>query len=286
MPVKVRPARSIARAESLPLPRRVGLPQVHLRARLLKFVPTRRSLAVGVGMLVLAVGAYFLARETSLFAVSRIEVSGGSPRVAAQVRGALSSISGTSLVSLDGTAVLRRVDALPTVVRAGYDRAFPHTLRISVVPERPAAVLRRGPDSWLVSVRGRVMERLPASGVPHLPRIWVGARTPVRTGETLDPREAGAAARAVGLAGGFTERVASASYTGGSLALHLRSGLELLLGDGEDITLKIAVAERALRVLPAGTRFLDVSVPGRPVSGTGSPGVSSAQNTQQASTRG
>jgi cell division protein FtsQ len=286
MPAKVRSPRSTARAEAAALPRRVPWPQVHLRERLAQIVPSRRSIAVGLGILAFAIGAYFLARETSLFAVDRVEVQGGSPEVAAQVRGALSSVVGSSLVGLDGTEVLRRVDALPTVVRASYDRAFPHTLRIKVVPEQPAAVLRRGPDTWLVSIRGRVMERLPLRAVPNLPRVWVGARTPVRIGEVLDVQGSAAAARAVGLAGTFAKRVASASYTSGSVVFHLRSGLEVILGDARDIKLKVAVAERALPVLPAGSTLLDVSVAGRPVSGTGPPAVIPTTNTQQGSSRG
>ena len=57
----------------------------------------------------------------------------------------------------------------------------------------------------------------------------------------------------------------------GTLVFHLRSGLELLLGDGGDIKLKVAVAARVLAILPTGSTFLDVSSPGRPVSGIGSP---------------
>jgi hypothetical protein len=34
------------------------------------------------------------------------------------------------------------------------------------------------------------------------------------------------------------------------------------------VRLKLAIARRALRGLPAGTAYLDVSVPGRPVAGT------------------
>ena len=45
------------------------------------------------------------------------------------------------------------------------------------------------------------------------------------------------------------------------------SGLELLLGDTRDVALKLAVADRVLRVLPSGMRYLDVSVPDRPVAG-------------------
>ena len=286
MPGTARSPRSSARTEAAALPRRVPWPQVHLREQLSRLVPSRRSVAVGLGILAFAVGAYFLARETSLFAVDRVEVQGGSPAVAVQVRRTLAPVVGSSLVSLDGTEVLRRVDALPTVVRASYDRAFPHTLRIKIVPEQPAAILRRGPDSWLVSMRGRVMERLPLRAVPNLPRVWVGARTPVRIGSVLDAQGSAAAARAVGLAGTFAARVASASYASGSVMFHLRSGLAVVLGDPSEIKLKVAVAERALQALPAGSTLLDVSVPGRPVSGTGPPAVIPATNTQQGSSRG
>lgn len=233
--------------------------------------PTRRSLAVGLGVLVLALGGYLLARESSLFAIDRIEIDGASPVVAGEVRRALGSFVGRPLVGLDGSSVIRRVDALPTVVRASYDRSFPHTLRITVVPERPAAVLRRGPESWLVSTRGRVMERLPSPALPGLPRIWLATRTSVQTGAELTISGTGTAARAAGLAGSFAARVASVSDTDGALVFHLRSGLELLLGGGTDVRLKLAVAARVLAVLPPGSTFLDVSSPGRPVSGIGSP---------------
>ena len=273
---------SVALTEAAALPRRIRLPEVRLRETLAGLAPTRRSIAIGCGILALALGAYAIARETSLFAINRIDVSGGSSRLTAQVRQALAPLAGTSLVGLDGGDVLRRVDALSTVARASFDRAFPHTLRITVVPERPAAVLRRGPDSWLVSVRGRVIERLPAHADATLPRIWVAGRTPVLTGERLDVQGAGATARAVGLAGAFGSRIASASYADGSLVFHLRSGVEVILGDRAQIRLKVAVAEHALAVLPSGSTFLDVSVPGRAVSGTGSPALPALQG----STRG
>ena len=271
MPARARIARSITRVDVHALPSRLSLPQVHPRAWLARFAPTRRSLAVGLGLLAIALCGYLLARETSLFAIERIEVHGGSPRVTRQVQSALASLVGRPLVGLDGSAVLARVDALPTVVSASYDRAFPHMLRITLVPEQPAAVLRRGPHSWLVSRRGRVMERLPVTAVPRLPRIWISTRTPVRTGAELTTAGAAAVAHAVGLAGAFAARVNSASKVNGTLVFHLRSGVALLLGGGGDIKLKVAVAARVLSILPTGSTFLDVSSPGRPVSGIGSP---------------
>lgn len=282
MPARARFARSIARAEAFALPWRPSRLEIHPRAWLARFTPTRRSLALGLGALAVALGGYLIARETPLFSIDRIEVHGGSRQVTRQVHAALASLVGEPLVGLDGSAVLQRVDALPTVVTASYDRDFPHTLRIFVVAERPAAVLRRGPDSWLVSARGRVIERLPSAVVSKLPRIWISTHSPVRTGASLMEPGAATSAHAAGLAGGFGARVASVSYANGTVIFHLRSGVELLLGDPGDIKLKVAVAAHVLPLLPPGSTYLDVSIPGRPVSGIGSPLVFSTRS----STRG
>jgi cell division protein FtsQ len=267
--------------EALPLPRQLSLPDLHPRAWLVRFAPTRRSLLVGLGVLAFALGAYLLARETTLFAIDRIEVDGASRPVQRQVQEALASFQGAPLVGLDGSSVLQKVEALPTVLRASYDRDFPHTLRITVVPERPASVLRRGADSWLVSARGRVMERLGSRPGTSLPRIWISTRVPVRIGADVTGKGLGTAARALGLAGPLGPRVAFASYSNGALVFHLRSGLELLLGAPGDVKLKVAVAKRVLSRLPAGTTFLDLSVPGRPVAGTGSPTATAVQSSSR-----
>jgi len=271
MPARARLARSIARAEALAPPWRPIVPRLNLREWRGRFTPTRRSLALGFSLLGVALGGYLLARETPLFSIDRIEVRGGPPGVDSQVRAALASVVGKPLVGLDGSAALQRVDALPTVVTASYDRDFPHTLRITVVPERPAAVLRRGADSWLISARGTVMQPLAEHALPKLPRIWISTHTAVRTGAGVTAASAARAAHSAGLAGAFASRVASVTITEGVLVFHLRSGLELLLGDGSNVKLKVAVAGKLLPLLPAGSTFLDVSIPGRPVSGTGSP---------------
>lgn len=271
MPARARFPRSLPRADAFALPWRPTRLDVDLQAWLARFTPTRRSLAAGFGMLILALGAYLLARESSLFAIHRVEVHGAPRPVARQVEHVLRPFEGAPLVGLDGSSVLRKVEALPTVLRASYDRSFPHTLSITVVPEHPAAILRRGADSWLVSARGRVMERLRSGDLPRLPRIWISTRTQVRAGAEVPGAGTSAVAQAVGLAGTLAPRVASASYTGGMLVFHLRSGLELLLGDTGGVRLKVAVAKRVLGELPPGSTYLDVSMPGRAVSGTGSP---------------
>ena len=238
-------------------------------------MPSRRSLGIGVAILAVAGGVYAAARESSIFAVRTVEVSGASPRLQAQVRTALAPLMGTNLLALDGAAVERRVAALPAVVTAHYDRSFPHTLHVIVVPERPVAVLRRGTESWLVSARGRVISRMARGGDPALPRIWIPTAVDVVAGAFLDPTHGGTAARSLALvAERFPARIATASFVGGNLTYRLRSGLELRMGDPTDVRLKLAIARRALFDLPPGATYLDVSVPRRPVAGA-NPQVSS-----------
>ena len=93
-----------------------------------------------------AVGLYIAARQTSLFALDRIEVTGAPAPVAARIRSALADYQGRSLVRFDGTDARRRIAGVSEVANATFDRDFPHTLKVRVRLERPVAVLRRGSD--------------------------------------------------------------------------------------------------------------------------------------------
>lgn len=235
----------------------------------------RRALALVIAVPIVLIGAYFAARETSTFAVRTIDVSGGTPALQKQVRTALAPVVGTSLLALNRGAIERRVDALPAVVSTSYDRAFPHTLRVTVVPEEPVAVLHRGKETWLVSARGRTIARIPSHTDMTLPRIWVPTAAPVEAGAFLQPEDGGTVARVLALAVGFPARFTTATLSHGELTLRLRLGIELRLGEPVDVRLKLAVARRALRVLPPGSTYLDVAVPQRPVAGA-NPQVSSS----------
>ena len=228
----------------------------------------RRALAIVIALPILVTGAYFAARDTSTFALHTIQVSGGTPALQARVRAVLAPLAGRSLMALNGRAVDRKVDALPGVVSARYDRAFPHTLRVTIVPEQPVAVLRKGKETWLVSARGRAIRQIPRTARRALPRIWEPSAVQVSAGAFLSPDEGGTVARVLSLAQGFPARFTTASLAHGELTLRLRLGIELRLGDPVDVRLKLAVARRALRVLPAGSTYLDVAVPQRPVAGS------------------
>jgi cell division protein FtsQ len=250
----------------LPLPRR-------RRLDLLRLAPSGRSLLVGVALVLVAAGLYGLARETSMFAVQTIRVDGASPSLAADVEQELARYDGRSLVSLDAASAAQRVAGLPAVRSATVDRAFPHTLRVHVVPERPVAVLRRGADSFLVSARGRVIAPLERGERPELPRIWLPATTDIELGSFLGGPDGGLAARSLAalVGSGFPGRVTFVRALDGQITLGLRGGLELRLGAPVDLRLKIAIAHGIVPslALPAagGPNYLDLAVPERPVAG-------------------
>jgi cell division protein FtsQ len=240
-------------------------------------LPTWARGAGWFGLLVILVAlTYLAARDSSMFAVTRIEVTGASPAVVRQARRALEFTDGQSLLRLDGKGVVSALERLPTVYRAGYDRDFPHTLRIRVVQERPVAVLRRGAGSWIVSARGRIVGPVQRGALPSLPRIWVGSRAVVQVGSLLRDPSAVVASHAL-LSfkdAGLGTRISFVKATDGRLVAGLRSGLQVRFGPPVDLGLKLAVARSILPALAAppagGPTYLDVTVPERPVAGVDS----------------
>ena len=238
------------------------------RLELLRFLPSGRSLLVGLLLLLTGLGLYAAARSTSAFAVDRIAVRGASSEVAADVRKALAPALGESLLGLDLDDLRHRAEQVPMVASASFDRGFPHTLEIAVVPEVPVAVLRQGSSSWLAAAGGRVVAVLDKGALPGLPRIWLKRDVDVRVGESLT----GLQRRAVTAVAPLVERplpsaVNSVVAGRGELALTLRSGIELRLGDTSDLPVKLEVARRVLPQLGDVSGYLDVSVPERPVAG-------------------
>ena len=234
------------------------------------FLPSARSLLVAFSVVTGVLLALVVARATPLFGVRSIEVTGAGPLVERQVRRTLDARTGASLVGLDLSAAGRDVAALSTVAEVTFDRAYPHTLRVAIVPERPVAVVRQGAESFLVSERGRVISRSERGAKPELARVWIGRELTLVSGETVEGPLRTAIGAVTPLAGArFPSRVVSVT-TGDALVMRLRSGLELRMGNMRDVPLKLAVAGRVIPLLPEGSGYLDVSVPHRPVAGSAS----------------
>jgi cell division protein FtsQ len=242
------------------------------RPAFVRLLPSGRSLFVGFAIVLGAVGLYLLARSTPMFAVQKIEVEGAPPAVAAHVRAALAPIEGQSLLALNNAEVERRLAKLSDVAAAGYDRNFPHTLRVTVRPEHPVAVARRGQKAWLVAASTHAITEVPLGTHRELPRIWLAHSGEPQVGATLTDRFGLRAVRALAFArlAHFKGRVRMVRVQERDLTFRLASGLELRLGALRAIPLKLAIAQRVIPGLLAQGRYLylDVSVPARPVAGT------------------
>jgi cell division protein FtsQ len=259
-------SRRLTRAASVVVPFPHGVSGVRLDVA--RFVPSGRSLLAVFAIVLAAGAAYLLAVATSVFAVERVEVRGAPPALERRVLAATSGVVGRSLVSLDVSQVEGRIRALPSVAGVSLDRAFPHTLVVRIAPERPVAVARRGSSAWLVTGSGKVVGPVEPAGERALPRLWLPKRVSVDVGGRLPPVYV-PATRTLAAArdAGFGRAAKGVRFEHGELTLALHDGPEIRLGAPRDLTLKVTIARRIVRLVGSGTTFVDVSVPERPVAG-------------------
>ncbi|MGH3066143.1 MAG: cell division protein FtsQ/DivIB [Gaiellaceae bacterium] len=255
-----------ARAASVvvPFPRGAAGDRLHLA----RFVPSGRSLLVGFGVVLGALGIYWGAHVSSVFAVDRVEVLGAPPEIEREVEAATKGVVGANLVTVDPAEIEGALRALPSVAGASVDRAFPHTLVVKIAPERAVAVARRGQSSWLVTGAGKVIRAIETGSERTYPRIWLTRGVAVRVGGMLPLRYTPATrALAAAIEGKLPRRVKAVRADGDDLTLVLRRGAEIRLGEPTDLGLKVAVATAVFRLVEPGTTYIDVSVPERPVAG-------------------
>jgi hypothetical protein len=123
--------------------------------------PSGRSLLVGFAIVLGALGLYVLARSTPMFAVGKIEVGGRSAGGRGPRPGGAGSLEGRKPAYarlFRGRAAAREA---PRCRGRGLRPDFPHTLRVTVRPEHPVAVARRGPKAWLVAASTRTIAEVP-----------------------------------------------------------------------------------------------------------------------------
>ncbi len=235
--------------------------------------PSARAVFVGAALAGALVLAYGVARTTSLFAVRDVEVAASSPSVAADVRAVVEPHLGSSLVALDASALEARLSAIPSVRAVTVDRAFPHTLAVTVERERPLAVVPDGERAWLVGASGRVLQEIEPAGRSRLARIRVHLARPPEPGATLTDPPTVAALRVLdSLPRRLARETLVVTAEADQVAVVLRDGLELRLGEPTSIAAKLAAATAVLHALPAeeraGVGYLDATVAGRVVAGS------------------
>lgn len=227
--------------------------------------PPRRAL-IGLAAAAIVLGGGFLwLRDSSLASVQKVTITGLPASDGPAVRAALRN------AALDMTTLHVRLDRLRTavspypVVRELHVKAdFPHTLRITVVPYEPVAVLVTQGRRIPVAADGTILRG--QAGSPTLTAVPVGALPGGR--QVADPK----ARAAVALLGAAPRRlrttVDGVRSTRGGLHVEVHRGPELIFGAPTRLAAKWAAAARVLSDPAArGATYVDLRVPERPVAG-------------------
>jgi len=252
-------------------------PVLALRRRALRRSEGHRRLAVLVGAIaiVLLPLGYWVLENSSVFAASQVAVTGATPRVDGLVRAAVAhDVAGKSLLRVDASSLAARIEAIPDVKSASVDRAFPHTVAVSIVMERPAALVRAGKASYVVSVDGRVLRAAKTAGAA-MPRLVLPPASQPAAGRTVDTAEMRSALHVLAVAphrfpAGIARLRKVVASPGGVVAV-FGHGLQVRLGTAGALDVKLHVAARVLVRMGDSVRrsvaYVDVSAPARPAIG-------------------
>jgi cell division protein FtsQ len=258
----------VADLDSVLADRRRALQQTRGRRRLV--------LVAVVAAAVLGFGGYKLLAMSPAFSVTAVDVSGATPQLSAEITRELDhdGATGTSLLETDAGALETRLEKLPYVKSATVDRAFPHTLAVSVDAYSPAVFVQSGKTGWLVAQDGRVLAEA-ATAPRRVARITIPPGAVLEVGDLTGDADVSsgllllrAAPRGFHTSVGRVNRLTSRS---GTITAVVGHHIQLRFGEPVDLPLKMAVVERVMRRIHGGQRrdlaYLDVSAPGRPALG-------------------
>jgi cell division protein FtsQ len=229
----------------------------------------RRQVIAGAVVLVVGAGLYAVARSP-LFGLSAVHVQGAGAATRAAVLAAAGLHPGEPYLAIDAGEVRGRVAALPAVASVTVSRAYPSSLRITVVERHPTAVASSGADRWLVAGDGTVLAR--ASGQPEGLPLVGGVPLPpdVRPGTRLPPGNslANALTGLDGMAPALRRQVTAVTARSiDSLQFQLRGGALVVYGLAERQAAKdaaVLLVQKQLRSEGKRVVRIDVRSPSTP----------------------
>ena len=229
-------------------------------------IARRRLVALGLVVIAFVAGYFLWLRDSSLFAVHEVKVTGVTANAAEVTTALQGAAQGMSTLNIDNTRLREAVGRFPTVATIQIDPSPPHTLKITVAERLPIALVKAGGETVPVSADGYLLRGLRAGG--QLPALELsqqpggGARLAERDLEQAGLLGAAPPELRAGIKG---SRFDSAQQ---GVVIDLASGIQLRMGDASAAAAKWAAAAAVLADPKLGTpAYIDVSVPNRPVSG-------------------
>jgi cell division protein FtsQ len=226
-------------------------------------------LVLGLGA-ALAAGYFFYLRDSSLVAVTKVEVegvrSGDRGRIVAALEAAAREMTTLHVQAAELEAA---VAGFPTVESVTADASFPHGLRIEVAERPPALVAQAGGREVPIAADGTLLAGVSAASELDLPVLELGElpQSGKLAGEPLE--QALVAGAAPDELRPLIEDVEYAEDFG--VVLAMKGGIPIRFGPGARAEAKWAAAAAVLadpKLQSLG--YVDVRVPERPAAGAAS----------------
>ena len=243
----------------------------------------RLALVLGLALVGLLVGGWFLFRDSPLVSASHVTVEGESGPDAARIRQALQSAAHTmSTLDVDMSRLRSAVAPYPIVRDLEVSSQFPHGLRIHVVEQLAVGAIDVGGRKVPVAPDGTLLHDLVAArSLPLIPlRVSPGGA------RVTDSSALGAIRLLAAAPHRLRSKVTQVStVTGHGLVAQLRDGPALYFGDTSDLGAKWLAASAVLADAGSnGASYIDVTDPGRPAAGSGTASTTGQTTTAPAAT--
>lgn len=261
-------ARSTEAASGSKAGKRLSAEKRDDRARRQRQIRIRRGAALAGLLVILAacVWGVFALRDSSLFTVTSVAVTGNRYYKTAEIAEKSGVRSGGSIFDVSTGAVRARLERDPRIASAVVRRDLPHTLAIEVTERKPSAVFDAGGATvWVISSDGVWLSKGSVEGT-RLPTIIdvEGIRPAVGKRET-DKRVLNAVAVTEGLSAQLLKQVQTISAPGiEETALRTKSDVEIFVGRAEQMNKKDRIVRAILRRHKGSVVYINVRVVDRP----------------------
>jgi cell division protein FtsQ len=202
--------------------------------------------------------------RSSFFKVSRVDVTGATTLDRAAVVSD-AGVLGRPIYTIDTGAVETVLRRLPAIQQVHVRRSWPNKIAITVQERKPWGTWQIGGVNYLIADDGTVLDIVPA---PQLVTIFERDAAPgLRPGERVDPDAVRTAELLVDeLPQTVAQQVTRLEYsTEDGLTLLTDQGVQVRLGDGQDLEYKLAVWQALdAKVGAQNIRLLDLRSVDRP----------------------
>jgi cell division protein FtsQ len=232
----------------------------------------RAGLALIFVLVLIAAVLFFWLRSSDVFAVKQVTVTTPQRVTEEEISRVTAEAVGVSLLSLSIAPIKKALLTLSYVQSVEVYRRFPNTLDVRLVEYEPVARLRAENGTiWLVAEDGRALEKATPPRGSALPLVVPALAVSPVAGEELPDVIVNALSVAALLQneeiGGKLPAVQQITISsGGTVALALKGGTELRLGDTTGLEHKFTVAIAIIQQCSRDKKqmeYVDVTVPER-----------------------